>query len=110
MKLKFKHQKFQEEAAKAVCDVLRAALFVGNQLPDRQGRHKGQGEIYDFTGFKNHKIVPQLTDEMILENIRRFNGCTRSRHRRRWKDVQPDHRDGDGYGKDLYLHQDDVRA
>jgi len=39
-----------------------------NYLIDR-GDSKGQGEMYDFTGFKNHKIVPQLTDEMILENI-----------------------------------------
>ena len=70
MKLKFKHQKFQEEAAKAVCDVFagQPCLSGIHYLIDR-GDSKGQGEIYDFTGFKNHKIVPQLTDEMILENI-----------------------------------------
>ncbi|HHV02532.1 MAG TPA: DEAD/DEAH box helicase family protein, partial [Bacteroidales bacterium] len=73
MKLKFKHQKFQEEAAKAVCDVFagQPCLSDINYLIDR-GDSKGQGEIYDFTGFKNHKIVPQLTDEMILENIRKI--------------------------------------
>ncbi len=42
-----------------------------NYLIDR-GDTLGQGEIYDFTGFKNHKIVPQLTDEMILDNIRKI--------------------------------------
>src|SRR5690554_2265286 len=73
MKLKFKHQKFQEEAAKAVCDVFagQPCLSEINYLIDR-GDTLGQGEIYDFTGFKNHKIVPQLTDEMILDNIRKI--------------------------------------
>lgn len=73
MKLKFKHQKFQEEAAKAVCDVFSGQPYLSeiNYLIDR-GTNLGQGEMYDFTGFKNHKIVPQLTDEVILENIRKI--------------------------------------
>ena len=73
MKLKFKHQKFQEESAKAVCDVFAGQPLLSevNYLIDR-GDTKGQAEIYDFTGFKNHKIVPQLTDDMILDNIRKI--------------------------------------
>ncbi|MCK9437164.1 MAG: DEAD/DEAH box helicase family protein [Synergistaceae bacterium] len=73
MKLKFKHQKFQEEAAKAVCDVFAGQPYLSeiNYLIDR-GEIRGQGELYDFTGFKNHKIAPQLTDEMILDNIRKI--------------------------------------
>jgi type III restriction enzyme len=73
VKLKFKHQKFQEEAAMAVCDVFagQPCLSEINYLIDR-GDTRGQGEIYDFTRFKNHKMVPQLTDEMILDNIRKI--------------------------------------
>jgi type III restriction enzyme len=73
MKLKFKHQKFQAEATQAVCDVFLGQPFLSetNYLID-QGNVKGQGEMYDFTGFKNHKLVPELTDKIILDNIRKI--------------------------------------
>lgn len=73
MKLKFKHQKFQAEATQAVCDVFLGQPFLSetNYLID-QGNVKGQGEMYDFTGFKNHKLVPELTDKVILDNIRKI--------------------------------------
>lgn len=73
MKLKFKHQKFQAEAAKAVCDVFSGQPYLSetNYMID-QGNGKGQLDLHDFTGFKNHKIVPELTDQLILENIRKI--------------------------------------
>jgi type III restriction enzyme len=73
MKLKFKHQKFQAEATQAVCDVFLGQPFLSetNYLID-QGNVKGQSEMYDFTGFKNHKLVPELTDKIILDNIRKI--------------------------------------
>lgn len=73
MKLKFKHQKFQTEATNAVCDVFSGQPFLSetNYLID-QGNVKGQTEMYDFTGFKNHKLVPELTDKVILDNIRQI--------------------------------------
>ncbi len=71
MKLKFKHQKFQAEAAKSVCDVFSGQPYLSetNYMID-QGDGKGQLDLHDFTGFKNHKIVPELTDKIILENIK----------------------------------------
>ncbi|HBT85675.1 MAG TPA: restriction endonuclease subunit R, partial [Porphyromonadaceae bacterium] len=73
MKLKFKHQKFQAEATQAVCDVFLGQPFLSetNYLID-QGNVKGQTELYNFTGFKNHKLVPELTDKIILDNIRKI--------------------------------------
>ncbi|MDD4697635.1 MAG: DEAD/DEAH box helicase family protein [Fermentimonas sp.] len=73
MKLKFKHQKFQAEAAKEVCDVFSGQPYLNetSYLID-QGNTKGQTEIYDFTGFKNHKLVPELSDNVILENIKKI--------------------------------------
>ena len=52
MKLQFKHQKFQADAAKAVVDV-----FAGQP---------------HATGVENHKIVPELTDQIILEHIQKI--------------------------------------
>lgn len=73
MKLKFKHQKFQAEASKAVCDVFSGQPYLSetNYMID-QGDTKGQQKIYDFTGFKNHKLVPELSDKVILENIKQI--------------------------------------
>ncbi len=70
MKLKFKHQKYQAEAAKAVCDVFSGQPYLSetNYLIDKGETH-GQIDIHAFTGFKNHKIVPELTDKLVLENI-----------------------------------------
>ncbi len=73
MKLKFKHQKFQAEAAKAVCDVFagQPCLSETHYLIDK-GDSKGQMELHEFTGFKNHKIVPELTDDFLLKNIQQI--------------------------------------
>lgn len=71
MKLKFKHQKFQAEASKSVCDVFSGQPYLSetNYLIDK-GDGKGQLDLHDFTGFKNHKIVPELSDKIILDNIK----------------------------------------
>ena len=75
MKLQFKHQKFQADAAKAVVDVFAGQPY----LTPSYMMDKGSGlyqqsitEVEDFTGWSNHKIVPQLTDGLILENIRKI--------------------------------------
>lgn len=72
MKLQFKHQKFQSDAAKAVVDVFAGQPYmVPSYMMD-----KGTGlyqqtltEEEDFTGWGNQKIVPQLSDKLILEHI-----------------------------------------
>lgn len=76
MQLKFKHQKFQADAANAVCDVFSGQpYYTPTYLID-----KGVGktveqinwETYNFTGFRNAEAVPELTDEKVLDNINRI--------------------------------------
>lgn len=71
MKLKFKHQKFQADAANAVVDVFAGQPYLtANYLIDR-GDDKQGTLINDpyFTGWCNQPIVPQLSDNIILENL-----------------------------------------
>lgn len=72
MKLKFKHQKFQADAAKSVTDVFAGQPYETSTYMIDQGQGNQQGSLFedDFTGFKNHRIVPGLTNEKILNNIR----------------------------------------
>jgi len=80
MKLQFKHQKFQAEAAKAVCDVFAGQpysvpsyMIDKGLIKDKNDSAQKQADIgFDFTGWRNEPIVPQLTDEIILENINRI--------------------------------------
>ena len=72
MKLQFKHQPFQAEAAAAVCDVF-------NGQPRRTMRYRldlgdltGVQQTLDMTdtGFRNHPLVPELTRTRILDNLK----------------------------------------
>ena len=77
MKLQFKHQKFQADAAKAVCDVFAGQPFLTpTYMMDKGTQQHGQSiaftEALDYTGFRNQPIVPELTDAIILENINRI--------------------------------------
>ncbi|MDR0843124.1 MAG: DEAD/DEAH box helicase family protein [Acidobacteriota bacterium] len=76
MKLQFKHQKFQADAAKAVCDV-----FAGqpHQTPsymiDKGLSADGRVTLLDtqgFTGFGNARIVPELNEAVVLEQIQKI--------------------------------------
>ena len=88
MKLQFKHQPFQADAAKAVCDVFAGQPNIspthmidrgsGQMMPDEidgrttTARHMidGQGQLGDsdkFTGFNNAPVV--IEDDKALENI-----------------------------------------
>ena len=75
MKLQFKHQKFQADAAKAVVDV-----FVGQPyLTPSYMMDKGTGyyqmtmtDEQDFTGWSNARIVPELSDGIILEHLNKI--------------------------------------
>lgn len=68
MRLKFKHQKFQSEAAQAVVDVFKGQpkLDANYLIDSGDGR---QGTLIDVTGWCNQPIVPQLSDKVILENL-----------------------------------------
>ena len=75
MKLQFKHQKFQADAAKAVVDVFDGQPY----LTPSYMMDKGSGyyqhsftEDQDFTGWSNQRIVPGLSDQVILEHIQKI--------------------------------------
>ncbi len=75
MKLQFKHQKFQADAAKAVVDVFAGQpCLTHSYMMDRgSGSYQvGVNEEMDFTGFSNHKIVPELSDRQILEQLNKI--------------------------------------
>ena len=74
MKLHFKHQKFQADAARAVCDVFsgQPRLTSSYMMDKGISRDVRLTEEKDFTGFGNARIVPQLSDGIILENIQRI--------------------------------------
>lgn len=76
MKLRFKHQKFQADAAKAVCDVFAGQpCLASTYMMDKGIARDGQTtltEERDYTGFGNHRIVPELSDPIVLENVQKI--------------------------------------
>mgnify|MGYP001010267518 CR=1 FL=1 len=74
MKLQFKHQKFQADAAKAVVDVFIGQPYLTPSYMMDRGEGNYQMSITDkedFTGWGNQKIVPELSDGLILENLQK---------------------------------------
>ena len=74
MKLQFKHQKFQADAAKAVVDVFAGQPYLTpTYMMDRgNGSYQiGMEEETDFTGWHNERIVPELSDKQILEHLQK---------------------------------------
>lgn len=71
MKLHFKHQKFQADAAKAVVDVFAGQPYLTPSYMIDKGVGEYQQNIVedDFTGWSNQRIVPELNDRLILEHI-----------------------------------------
>ena len=72
MKLQFKHQPFQAEAADAVCDVFCGQPYrtvtYRRDLGDLTGV---QMSTYDTeVGFRNQPLVPELTNRKLLDNLR----------------------------------------
>ena len=73
LKLQFKHQKFQADAAKAVVDVFAGQPYLTpTYLMDRgTGYQQSVTDEEDFTGWRNERIVPELTDKIILEHLQK---------------------------------------
>ena len=72
MKLRFKHQKFQADAAKSVVDVFAGQPYLTPSYMIDRGLVSAQWSLtdeQDFTGWNNQKIVPQLSDRVILEHL-----------------------------------------
>ena len=112
MKLKFKLQPYQTDAVKAVVD-----CFVGQLRHDGISYRIDPGraaQVSSFEeGFKNtdiqlrrvrgagkHPAVQKRQNLPLSDKLVASAGCQ----------FQSRHRDGDGHGQDLLLHQDDVRA
>lgn len=75
MKLRFKHQKFQADAAKAVVDVFAGQPYLTPTYMMDRGTgifQTGINEERDYTGWSNQKIVPELSDRLILEHIQKI--------------------------------------
>ncbi|WP_330590936.1 DEAD/DEAH box helicase family protein [Blautia obeum] len=75
MKLQFKHQKFQADAAKAVVDVFAGQPYLTpTYMMDRgTGTFQiGMNEDEDFTGWRNQPLVPELSNRVILEQIQKI--------------------------------------
>lgn len=75
MKLQFKHQKFQADAAKAVVDVFAGQPYLTpTYMMDRgDGVYQiGMEEERAFTGWRNERIVPELSDALILEHLNKI--------------------------------------
>ena len=69
MKLQFRHQKFQSDAATTVCDVFAGQPFHAPTYMIDPGL--GQIDLYDtrkFTGFNNAPVA--IGDDKVLEHIR----------------------------------------
>lgn len=75
MKLQFKHQKFQADAAKAVCDIFIGQPCLTPTYMIDKGIDAGTQHVLsddkDFTGWNNHKLLPHMTDALILENLQK---------------------------------------
>ena len=69
MKLQFKHQKFQKDAALAVVDVFSGQPYLTSTYMIDSGDDR-QTLLDDFTGWRNEPIIPELTEERILTNIK----------------------------------------
>ncbi len=80
MKIQYKYQKFQADAAKAVVDVFAGQPYLTPSYMMDKGAGNYQiklNEDEDYTGWSNHRIVPELNDRIILEHlqkIQRANG------------------------------------
>lgn len=83
MKLRFKHQKFQSDAAKAVVDVFAGQPYLTHSyMIDRGYESKtveGMGfsdiDMFDeqnFTGWGNQRIIKELNDDLILDHIQKI--------------------------------------
>ena len=75
MRLQYKHQRFQADAAKAVVDVFAGQPYLTPSYMMDRGTGTYQQSLTedtDFTGWSNQKIVPELKDEIVLEHVRKI--------------------------------------
>ena len=83
MKLQFKYQPFQAQAADAVCDVFAGQPFCTTTYRIDLGDTDNLQQSFDLTevGFRNQPLVPALTRARLLQNVKavqRRNGLAPS--------------------------------
>ena len=61
MRIQYKHQKFQADAAKAVVETPTYMIDQGSRYIQQSFT-----DDVDFTGWSNQRIVPELNDQLIL--------------------------------------------
>ena len=73
MRIQYKHQKFQADAAKAVVDVFAGQPYLTpSYMMDRGYGQISVDEERDFTGWSNQRIIPELNDQLILEHLQKI--------------------------------------
>ena len=75
MRIQYKHQKFQADAAKAVVDVFTGQPYMTpTYMMDRGSGYIQQSfmDDIDFTGWSNQRIIPELNDQLILEHLQKI--------------------------------------
>ena len=75
MRIQYKHQKFQADAAKAVVDVFAGQPYLTPTYMMDRGTGYYQTtltEEQDFTGWSNQRIIPELNDQLILEHLQKI--------------------------------------
>ena len=75
MRIQYKHQKFQTDAAKAVVDVFAGQPYLTPTYMMDRGSGYYQTtltEEQDFTGWSNQRIIPELSDQLILEHLQKI--------------------------------------
>ena len=72
MKLRFKHQQFQEEAVKATCDIFTGQIKSDHSFLIDQGAEDTLLARLDRTGFGNSDI--SLQDAQLLKNLHEVQG------------------------------------
>ena len=75
MRIQYKHQKFQADAAKAVVDVFAGQPYLTPTYMMDRGTGYYQTtitEAQDFTGWSNQRIIPELNDQLILEHLQKI--------------------------------------
>jgi len=77
LKLKFKHQKFQADAAAAVCELFVGQPNISSSYIIDKGKVNGPHQITiddesesDFTGFNNKRVI--ISDDLIKINLQRI--------------------------------------
>ena len=68
MKLQFKHQNFQEEAARAVVDVFSGQGYLTSDYLIDPG-NASQGSLLTLKGWRNEPLTLYMTGERLKDNL-----------------------------------------